>query len=73
MIYVISQIKFITELNPYFIKSGFFVAKNVGMEFLNRTIIPTVAQDSQNNKFPCKLIWKKNQIIRDFKSINLLK
>jgi len=28
-------------------------------------IIPTVAQENQNNKFSCKLICQNNQIIRD--------
>ena len=38
--------------------------KNAGMLFLNILIIPTVAQESQNNKFPEKLTGKKFQIIR---------
>ena len=33
------------------------------MEFLNRIIIPTVAQESQNNKFLQKYM-KNNQIIK---------
>ena len=38
-------------------------------------IIPTVAQENPNNKFPCKLIRKKNQIIRvkEFYKITLNK
>ena len=51
MIYVLSQIKLITELNPQFIMIGFFVVKNVGIKFLNIKIIPMVALDSQNNLF----------------------
>ena len=39
-------------------KNGFFVVKNVGMWFLNIIIIPTVAQESQNNDFSCKLTYK---------------
>ena len=51
MIYVISQIKLITELNQLFINTGFFVVKNVGIKFLNIKIIPMVALESQNNSF----------------------
>jgi len=38
-------------------------------------IIPTVAQESTNKKFPCKLIWENNQIIRSLEihKINLNK
>ena len=72
MIYVISQIKFITELNPQFIKTGFFLVKNVGVLFLNNIIIPTVAQESQNNKLPFKLICKNNQIIRALEIYKLI-
>ena len=50
MIYVINQIKFITGLNPYFIRAGFFVVKNVGIIFQNNVSIHMVAQESQNNK-----------------------
>ena len=72
MIYVISQIKFITELNPLFIKTGFFVVKNVGMLFLNIIIIPTVAQENLNNKFSCKIICKNNQIIRSLEVYKII-
>ena len=48
MIYVISKIKFITGLNPKFIRTGFFVVKNVGILFLHRVSIPMVVQESQN-------------------------
>ena len=54
--HAISQIKFITELNPLFIKTGFFVVKNVGILFLNIIIIPTVVHENQNSEFSCKLI-----------------
>ena len=50
MIYVISQIKFISGLNLQFIPIGFFVAKNVGVSFQNIVIILMVAQENQNNK-----------------------
>ena len=49
MIYAISQIKFTIELNPKFIGTGFFVAKNVGILFLNIIIIRMEEQESQNN------------------------
>ena len=49
MIYVIRQIKFIIGLNPLFIRTGFFVAENVGKLFLNIKIIPMVELESQNN------------------------
>jgi hypothetical protein len=61
---VISKIKYITELNQQFIKTGFFVVKNVGMQFLNIIIIPTVAQESPNNDFNRKLIYKKQSNIK---------
>ena len=50
MIYVISQVNFITGLNPKFIRNGFFVVKNVGKLFLSIMIIPMVAQESPNDK-----------------------
>ena len=50
MIYVISQIKFISGSNPKFIKTGFFVVKNVGILFLNIMTIPMVEQESQIDK-----------------------
>ena len=46
MIYVLSQINFITELNPEFIPNGFFAAKNVGILFQNKVNIPMVGQES---------------------------
>ena len=51
MIYVTSQISFITGSNPTFISTGFSVVKNVGILFLNKVIIPTVAQESPNKKY----------------------
>jgi len=36
-------------------------------------IIPTVAQENPNNKFPCKIICKKNHIIRDLEIYKFLK
>ena len=50
MIYVISQISFITGLNPKFIKTGFFVVKNVGILFLDMIIIPMVVQERLTEK-----------------------
>ena len=50
MICVISQINFITGLNPKFIKTGFFVVKNVGILFLNIMTTPMVVQESQIDK-----------------------
>ena len=44
-------------------KTGFFVVFNVGIQFLNTKIIPTVEQESQN-KFSLEITFKKNQIIR---------
>ena len=35
-------------------------------------IIPMVVQESQNNKLPCKPIWKNNQIIRALEIYKLL-
>ena len=46
-------------------KIGFFVVFNVGIQFLNTKIIPTVEQESQN-KFSLEITFKKNQIIRSF-------
>ncbi len=48
--FVISQIKFITESNRKFIRIGFFVVKNVGILLLNIMTIPMVAQESQIDK-----------------------
>ena len=45
-----SQITFITGLNPKFIRTGFFVVKNVGILFLSIMTIPMVGQESQINK-----------------------
>ena len=59
MIYAISQIKFTIELNPKFIGTGFFVAKNVGILFLNIIIIRMEEQESQNNKLYIFHIYKK--------------
>ena len=64
MIYVISQIKFITELNLKFIWTGFFVVKNVGIAFLKIIIIPMAVQESQNKKYSKELNWKTHQIIK---------
>ena len=50
MIYVISQIKFITGWNPKFIKTGSFVVKNVGVLFLKIMTILMVEQESQTDK-----------------------
>ncbi len=50
MICVKSQILFITELNPEFIRNGFFVAKIVGILFQNKENIPMVVQGSQTKK-----------------------
>ena len=50
MIYVISQISFITGSNPTFISTGFSVVKNVGILFLNIMTIPMVGQESQIDK-----------------------
>jgi len=58
VIYVISQIKFITELNQLIIETGFFVVKNVGLKFLNKVIIPTVEQESPNKKYESTLTNK---------------
>ena len=51
MIYVISKIKSITELNPKFILTGFFVVKNVGIKFLSIKNIPMVGLENQNKEF----------------------
>ena len=66
MIYAISQIKPTTGLNPLFIVTGFFVAKNVGILFLNIIIIRMEEQESQNNN-TYFILTKSNQIIRGFK------
>ena len=49
-IYVMSQIRFITGLNPKFIRTGFSVVRNVGILFLNIMTIPMVGQESQIDK-----------------------
>ena len=66
MIYVISQIRFITGLNPIFIKTGFFVVKNVGILFLDMIIIPMVVQERLTEKMRA-LDRKNNEIIRSLK------
>ena len=60
-IYVISQIKFITELNPKFIQNGCFVVENVGMLFQNIVNIPMVARESQKIKLSSKLLTETNE------------
>ena len=50
MIYVKSQIKFTSGLNPKCIISGFSVVKNVGRLFLIIMIIHMVAQEIQKDK-----------------------
>ena len=65
MICVISQINFITESNPKFIRIGFFVVKNVGILFLNIMTIPMVVQESQNDKFSIYLTSKIYSIIKN--------
>ena len=47
MIYVISQIKFISESNRKFIRNGYFVVKNVGISFQKIVNIRMVEQESQ--------------------------
>ena len=59
MIYAISQIKPTTGLNPLFIVTGFFVAKNVGILFLNIIIILMEVQESQNDKLHIFHTFKK--------------
>ena len=56
-----SQIKFITELNPKFIQNGFFVVENVGMLFQNIVNIPMVARESQKIKLSSKLLTETNE------------
>jgi len=41
-----NQIKFISGLNPKFIRNGFFVVKNAGLIFQNREDIPMVGQEN---------------------------
>ena len=50
VIYVISQIKFISESNPKFIRNGYFVVKNVGISFQKIVNIHMVEQESQEYK-----------------------
>ena len=54
MIYVISRIKFISELNLKFMPNGSFVVKNIGMLFQNIASIPTEGQENQKNKILSK-------------------
>ncbi len=63
MIYVISQIKFITELNPTFIRTGFFVVKNVGILFQKIVNIHMVVQENQKDRLSRKLTCKTNELI----------
>lgn len=58
MIYVTSKIKFITGLNPKFIRTGFFVVENVGILFLQIVGIPMVEQESQNDNLSKELKCK---------------
>ena len=66
MIYVISQVSFITGLNPKFIKTGFFVVKDAGILFLDMIIIPMVVQERLTEKMRA-LDRKNNEIIRSLK------
>ena len=70
---VISQIRFITGLNPEFIRTGFFVAKDVGILYLNIMTILMVGQESQTDKLSRKLYCKTNEISRslEFDAIEL--
>ena len=61
---VISQISFITGLNPEFIRTGFFVVKDVGILFLNIMTILMVGQESQTDKLSSKLNCETNEICR---------
>ena len=72
---VISQISFITGLNPEFIRTGFFVVKDVGILFLNIMTILMVGQESQTDKSSTKLNCKTNEISRslEFDAIELNK
>ena len=54
--YVISKIKSITGLNLKFIKTGFFVVKNVGILFQNKINIYMAELESQNKKILNKFI-----------------
>ena len=63
MIYVRTQKKFITGLNPNFILNGFFVVENVGILFLLIMIIPMAVQESPNDKLSINLLTKINEII----------
>ena len=67
MIYVISQVHFITGSNPKFIRNGFFVVKNVGILFLKIITIPMVGQESQIDKESIELYCRINQISRSLK------
>tara|TARA_B100000161_G_C33508393_1_gene395166 strand:- start:142 stop:309 length:168 start_codon:yes stop_codon:yes gene_type:complete len=53
-----SQIFFITGLNPQFIQTGFFVVKNVGIRFPKIVNIYMEAQESPNDKLSSKLTCK---------------
>ena len=50
MIYVISQVKYISELNSKFIRNGFFVVENVGISFQKIVNIHMVEQENQKYK-----------------------
>ena len=61
--FVISQISFITGLNPEFIRTGFFVVKDVGILFLNIMTILIVGQESQTDKLSRNLIAKLMKLV----------
>ena len=61
--FVISQISFITGLNPEFIRTGFFVVKDVGILFLNIMTILMVGQESQTDNYPANLIAKLMKLV----------
>ena len=68
VICVISQINFISGSNPKFIRTGFFVVKNVGISFLNIIIIPMVVQESQIDKKSSDINFKTNKVRRNLES-----
>jgi len=53
-----SQIRFTIGLSPKFIRTGFFVARNVGILFLSIKNILMAEQESQTNKYLMRLIYK---------------
>ena len=59
MIYVLIEMKFTIELNQKFIQNGFFVVKNVGIQYQNIRGIPMEEQENQ-----------KYKIIRNFNESN---